>query len=68
MSTQIAAMSGIHILREVLRCAVNQFRGLVRVIEHVFAYLCNNATRAHPMRDRLKGRLRAGLVHVGARA
>jgi len=68
VSTQIAAMSGIHILRELLRCAVNQFRGLVPAIKHVFAYLCDNATRAHPARDRLKGRLRAGLVHVGARA
>ena len=68
VSTQIAAMCGMHILRDILRCARNHFRNLLRVLDRVFRYLCNNATRAHPERDRVKGRLRAGLAYVGARA
>ncbi|MCI0656476.1 MAG: IS4 family transposase [Acidobacteria bacterium] len=68
ISTRITAMCGAHILHDLLRCALRGFRALEAVLEHVFRYLWNNAARAHPERDRLRGRMRFGLEYVGIRA
>ena len=65
ISTRIAAMCGAHILRDLLRCALRGFRALEEVLERIFRYLWNNAARAHPERDRLRGRMRFGLEYVG---
>ena len=68
ISTRITAMCGAHILPDLLRCALRGFRALVGVLENIFRYLWNNAARAHPERDRLRGRMRFGLEYVGVRA
>jgi len=68
ISTRITAMCGAHILRDLLRCALRGFRALETVLESIFRYLWNNAVRAHPERDRLKGRMRFGLEYVGVTA
>lgn len=68
ISTQMVAMCGVHILRDLLRCALTGFRRLESVLHEVFRYLQNNAARAHPARDRTTGRLRFGIEYVGVRA
>lgn len=68
ISTRIAAMCGAHILPKLLRCALGGFRALEGTLETIFRYLWNNAARAHPERDRLKGRMRFGLEYVGVKA
>src|SRR5439155_5225127 len=68
ISTQTAAMCGVHILLDLLECALHGFRGLKTILEQIFFYLRNNAARAHPKRDRLKGRMRFGIDYVGVRA
>ena len=64
LSTQVTAMCGPHVLPELLRCALRSFRGLEAVIEKIFHFLWDNAKRAHPERDRAKGRMRFGLDYV----
>lgn len=68
LSTQVTAMCGPHILPDLLRCALRHFRGLKHVLEKILFYLWDNARRAHPERDRAKGRMRSGLDYVGMRA
>jgi len=68
ISTQVAAMCGAHILHDLLRCVLRGFRQLETVLQSVFRYLWNNAARAHPQRDRIRGRMRFGLAYVGVRA
>lgn len=68
ISTMVTAMCGAHILHDLLRCALEGFHGLEPILERVFRYLCNNAARAHPARDRTTGRLRFGLEYVGVKA
>ena len=68
ISTQVAAMCGAHILRDLLRCALESFRDLEFVLEEIFAFLRNNSARAHPKRDRTRGRMRFGLAYVGFEA
>jgi hypothetical protein len=68
ISTQVAAMCGAHILRDLLRCALDGFHDLELVLEEIVRFLNNNAARAHPRRDRLRGRLRFGLEYVGVSA
>jgi len=68
ISTQVAAMCGAHILHDLLRCVLQGFRRLQPVLEDIFRYLCNNAARAHPQRDRIGGRMRFGLEYVGVHA
>jgi len=43
---------------------MHQPRRLRFAIEHALNYLANNATRAHPKRDRKTGRLKLGMEHV----
>lgn len=68
ISTRIVAMCGAFILPGLLRCALHAFRRLDQVLTRVFRYLWENAARAHPQRDRLRGRLKWGLQCVGVMA
>ncbi len=61
MSTQRAAASARHFLDSILKSLLSGGRTLRRVLEEAFSYLNDNARRAHPERDRKKGRLAAGL-------
>lgn len=67
ISTRIVAMCGAHILPKLLRSALDGFRHLETLVHDVVRYLSNNAARAHPHRDRVRGRMRFGLEYVGAR-
>ena len=68
ISTRIVAMCGAHILPTLLRSALDGFRHLEALVHDVVRYLSDNAARAHPHRDRVRGRMRFGLEYVGARA
>jgi hypothetical protein len=68
ISTRIVAMCGAYILPVILRSALNAFRRVAVVIERVFRYLWENASRSHPRRDRACGRLQWGLEYVGLSA
>jgi hypothetical protein len=61
MSTRRVAMCARHILDEVVT-ALRRSVGLLGALRRGLAYLLANARRAHPARDRLTGRLRAGLT------
>jgi hypothetical protein len=65
LSTQRAASAARYYLIDVVKAL---FRGsmvhLVHILKSVFEYLTNNARRAHPNRDRKKGRFRSGLQSV----
>lgn len=68
ISTRIVAMCGAHILPKLLRSALAGFRHLDALVHDIVRYLSDNAARAHPPRDRVRGRMRFGLEYVGARA
>lgn len=68
ISTQVTAMCGVHILYDLLRCVLRGFKQLETVLDNIVRYLCNNAARAHPQRDRSRGRMRFGLEYVGVTA
>lgn len=68
ISTRIVAMCGAHILPKLLRSALAGFRHLEALVHDIVRYLSANAARAHPQRDRVRGRMRFGLEYVGARA
>ena len=61
-------MCGAHILPKLLRSALTGFRHLEVIVHDILRYLCDNAARAHPRRDRVRGRMRFGLDYVGVRA
>ena len=65
ISTRITAMCGPHILPRLMRCALQAFRRLEEVLDGIFRYLWENAPRAHPERDRIRGRMQFGLQYVG---
>ena len=67
LSTERAARSAYLYLHDVIKTLIEgSRRALVRVLTDAFEFLASNATRAHPKRDRKKGRLSAGLQPVGA--
>jgi len=68
ISTQVTAMVGVHILYDLLRCILHDFHQLETILENIFRFLWNNAARAHPQRDRVRGRMRFGLEYVGVTA
>ena len=68
ISNRIVAMCGAHILPQLLRSALEGFRHLETILEQIFRYLWDNARRAHPLRDRLRGRMQFGLEYVGVKA
>ncbi len=68
MSTRIVAKCIRHVLSDILYHLMHTPRSLKPRIERAIEYLSTNARRAHPKRDRLRGRLKLGLEHVYARA
>ena len=68
ISTRITATCGDHILPLLIRCALHAFRRLTGILEEIFRYLQNNAPRAHPERDKRRGRMQYGLQYVGAKS
>jgi len=66
LSTQRAACSAKHFLDAILDTLLKRSKQLLRSIRATFAFLAQNALRAHPERDRRTGRLAAGLRHVVA--
>ena len=68
ISTRIVAMCGSHILPRLVRSALAGFRHLEALVHDILRYLCDNAARAHPQRDRVRGRMRFGLDYVGVKA
>ncbi|MDP3937609.1 MAG: IS4 family transposase [Deltaproteobacteria bacterium] len=65
ISSRIVAMSGPHILPDLLQSALDGFRHLKVILERIFRYLATNARRAHPKRDGLRGRMQFGLEYIG---
>ena len=61
MSTRRVAMCAHHILGDLVT-ALRLGVGLLGALRRGLTYLLANARRAHPARDRLTGRLRAGLT------
>jgi hypothetical protein len=65
LSTQRAASSALHYLHDIVRAltlpSMETLETLVCAITSAMAFLTTNAKRAHPKRDRIKGRLRFGL-------
>ena len=62
VSTRKAAMCARHGLGELFRVlATETGRGLLPVLGRLVDYLASNAARAHPKRDRKRGRLQFGL-------
>ncbi len=68
MSTRVVAMCGVHMLPKLLRSALTGFRQLETIVHDILRYLWDNAGRAHPQRDRVRGRMQFGLDYVGVRA
>lgn len=68
ISTLITASCGAHILPELMRSVLHDFKNLRPILERTIRYLWDNAPRAHPERDRRRGRMQFGLEYVGLRA
>lgn len=71
LSTQRVAACARHFFDDILLALCRASRSLPRRLTEAFAFLADNARRAHPDRDRRTGRLAAGLRPVstlGARA
>ena len=62
LSTQRAASCAKHVIDNILRCLLLSASQLTTVIHQACTYLGENSRRAHPKRDRQKGRLSCGLV------
>ncbi len=57
-------MSMQHVLLDMLYALLHAPATLARMIERGLCYLAYNAQRAHPKRDKCKGRLKLGLQPV----
>jgi hypothetical protein len=65
LSTRRAASSTLHYLIDIIEALLSSsYRRIIRAIKNAFDFLKTNARRAHPKRDRIKGRLQAGLRPV----
>ena len=65
ISTRKAAMCAHHVLTDLFRVLVSQSHGNLHGTLHTaIEYLANNATRAHPKRERRTGRLQFGIVPI----
>ena len=62
LSTQRAASCAKHVLDDILRCLRRSVPELAGVVDRACVFLRENARRAHPARDRQRGRLSSGLV------
>ena len=65
ISTRRVAMCA-HIIEDIFAAVLHAPENLVAVVRRTLVYLLANARRAHPKRDRLKGRQAPGLSLVGA--
>lgn len=66
LSTERAARSAYLYLHDVIKALAGASKqALMQALNEAFEFLGSNATRAHPKRDREKGRLSAGLKPVG---
>lgn len=69
ISTRKVAMCAIHVLVDIVKALTcPQKTGLHDAILNALHYFKDNARRAHPKRDRVKGRLKIGLVPYFANA
>jgi hypothetical protein len=64
ISTQKVAMCLRHVLTDVFRALLHAPRRFASTMRRALEYLADNAQRAHPKRDKRKGRLKLGLEHV----
>jgi hypothetical protein len=64
LSTQRAASCAKHILDDILRCLLRNVPQLAAAIDRACIFLGENSRRAHPARDRRRGRLSSGLVSL----
>jgi hypothetical protein len=64
LSTQRAASCAKHVLDNILRCLLMSRHELARTLVRACVFLAENARRAHPARDRRRGRLSSGLVSL----
>jgi hypothetical protein len=64
ISTQKVAMCLRHVLTDVFRALLHAPHRFAVAMKRALEYLANNAQRAHPKRDKQKGRLKLGLEHV----
>ena len=62
LSTQRAASCAKHVLDDILRCLLRNVPELAGAVDRACVFLGENARRAHPARDRRRGRLSSGLV------
>lgn len=67
LSTQRAASCAKHVLDDILRSLLHDVAKLAGAISRACSFLGENSRRAHPKRDRLRGRLSSGLVPLGTR-
>lgn len=66
LSTQRAASCAKHVLDNILRCLLVSRHELAGSLVRACVFLGENARRAHPARDRRRGRLSSGLVPLVA--
>src|SRR5260370_41298412 len=65
--TQRAASCAKHVLDDILRCLLGNVPELARAVGRACVFLGENSRRAHPVRDRRRGRLAAGLFPLVTR-
>ena len=65
LSTHRVAASARHYLDAILQALLVPGLSLLRSLREAFAFMRDNARRAHPLRDRRTGRLSSGLRLVG---
>jgi len=68
ISTRRAAMCGHHIVTSIFASLKRRFRDLAERLRDAFEFLCHNASRSRPGRDRERGRLALGLKLAGVPA
>ena len=64
ISTQIVAKCAHHMLGGLLHALIHRPDNVQARLIQMVDYLAGNARRAHPARDKRKGRLKLGLEHV----
>ena len=68
ISTRRVAMCGHHIVARLCASLKRMFRDLPDRLEELFEFLCHNAKRSNPGRERSTGRLALGLSLAGVRS
>lgn len=64
LSTQRAASCAKHVLDDILRALLSDVSEVATVLRRACTFLGENSRRAHPKRDRARGRLSAGLIAI----